>query len=285
MKQLIRIASLVLVLILLVGCSDPSNPEVDKSLPTVETTVQLALTEPIATTATTIIPTDSVPTETTAPTETTVPADTTTPTETTVPADTTAPTETTEPTAAPIPAVSAGFGAVYSDICRLLDTGSWDLEYIYAHAGMMEVTGYQSTKEERYSSITYALEDMDNDGNPEMIVLDAMGNTRILAIFTLQAGQPVMTHEGWARSRLYKLSDGTLYHEGSGGAAYSIFEAYGQCWFTYPKGEDQMEVGFYYAADGVYDPSTAQEITADEYNAKQVELAQKITAFSVYYFN
>ena len=261
MKQLIRIASLVLVLILLIGCSNPSNPEVDKSLSTVETTVQLALTDPITTTATATIPTVSVP------------------------EDTTAPTETTEPTAAPIPAVSAGFDAVYSDICRLLDTGSWDLEYIYANVGMMEVTGYQSTKEERYSSITYALEDMDNDGNPEMIVLDAMGNTRILAIFALQDGQPIMTHEGWARSRLHKLSDGALYREGSNGAAYSIFEAYGQCWFTYPKDEDQMEVGFYYAADGVYDPSTAQEITADEYNAKQVELAQKITAFSVYHFN
>ena len=264
MKQLIRIGSLLLVLLLLVGCSNPSNPEADKSLPAVETTIQLDLTDPITTTATTTILTDSVPTETTAPAETTV---------------------TTEPTTAPIPAVSAGFDAVYSDICRLLDSGSWDLEYVYATVGMMEVASYQSTKEERYSSITYALEDIDNDGNPEMIVLDAMGNTRILAIFTLQNGQPVMTHEGWARSRLYKLSDNTLYHEGSGGAAYSIFEAYGQCWFTYPKGEDQMEVGFYYAADGVYNPSTTQEITADEYNAKQIELAQKITAFSVYHFN
>ena len=261
MKRLIRIGSLVLVLILLAGCSNPSIPETDKSLLTVENTIQLELTDPITATTTTTIPSDSAPTETTAPTVT------------------------TEPTAAPIPAVSAGFGAVYSDICRLLDTGSWDLEYIFANVGMMEAVGSQRTKEERYNSITYALEDMDNDGNPEMIVLDAMGNTRILAIFAIQDGQPVMPHEGWARSRLYKLCDGTLYREGSGGAAYSIFEAYGQCWFTYPKDEDQMDVGFYYAADGVYDPSTAQEITADEYNAKQAELAHEITAFSVYHFN
>ena len=154
----------------------------------------------------------------------------------------------------------------------------------YANMGMMEVVNSLSTKEERYGSITYALEDIDKDGSLEMIVLDAMGNTRILAIYALQDGQPVMTHEGMSRSRLYKLSDGALYYEGSGGAAYAIFEAYGQRWFTYPKGEDQMEIGFYHAADGSYDPSTAQEITADEYNAKQAELAQQITAFTVYPF-
>ena len=183
-----------------------------------------------------------------------------------------------------IPAASAGFGAVYIDICCLLDTGSWDLEYTYANTGMMELVGVESNKEARYSSITYALEDMDGDGAPEMIVLDAQGNTRILAIFAIQDGEPVMTHEGWNRSRLYRLSDGSLYRESSGGAAYSVFEAYGQRWFTYPKGEDQTEIGYYYAADGSYDPATSQEITADEYNAKQAELAQEITEFTGYPF-
>jgi len=181
-------------------------------------------------------------------------------------------------------AAAAGFGDVYADILRLLESGSWDLEYTYANIGMMEVVSTQSTKEDRYGSITYALEDMDNDGTLEMIVLDAMGNTRILAIYAVQNGQIAMTHEGWARSRLYRLSDGALYSEGSGGAAYAIFEAYGQRWFTYPKGEDQTQIGFYHAFDGSYDPMTAQEISADAYNTRQAELAQKITAFSVYPF-
>jgi hypothetical protein len=201
------------------------------------------------------------------------------------PIETTVPTDTTETPATPTPAASAGFGAVYADICRLLNTGVWDLEYTYATIGMMEVVESQNTKAGRYSSITYALEDINNDGSREMIVLDAMGNTRILAIFAIQNSQPVMTHEGGYRARIYKLVDGTLYFEGSNGAAYSIFEAYGQCWFTYPKGEDQLETGYYYAADGSYDPTKAQEITSDEYNAKQVEFAQKITAFSVYNFS
>lgn len=253
------------------------------------TTTQTADTAPTAghpePTTESTVPTTEITSPTTT-NETTVPE--TTANEIVVPLvtdGTQPPEETTEPSASLIPAVSAGFGDVYLDICRLLDTGSWDLEYTYANTGMMEAVNPKSTKEERYCSIAYALEDIDNDGSTEMIVLDTMGNTRILAIYALQNGQAVMTHEGWARSRLYRLSDGALYREGSSGAAYSIFEAYGQCWFTYPKDEDQMEVGFYYAADGSYDPSTAQEITADEYDAKQVELAQKITAFAVYDFN
>lgn len=249
MKRTVLISVLIFALLLLTGCGDTSDLKENLPKPSAETTLA----------------TEAVPTETTAPT-----------TAATVPA---------EPPAAQNPAAAAGFEAVYADICQLLDTGSWDLEYTYANIGMMEVVNYYSTKEDRYTSISYALEDIDSDGTPEMIVLDAMGNTRILGIFALQNGQSVMTHEGWARSRLYRLSDGALYSEGSSGAAYSIFEAYGRCWFTYPKNEEQTEVGFYYAADGVYDPVGAQEITADEYNAKQVELAQMITPFSAYNFS
>ena len=278
MKQLIRIVPLILALLTLIGCSHPAEPDKDNAIPTtIETTIATDPTDAVVTETAAQAPADSVPEETTVPKETTVPAETVVPLETTVPIA-------TEPSVAEIPALSAGFDAVYADICLLLDTGSWDLEYTYANMGMMEVVNPLSTKEDRYNSITYALEDIDNDGSLEMIVLDAMGNTRILAIYALQNGQPVMTHEGWARARLYKLSDGALYHEGSSGAAYSIFEAYGQIWFTYPKDEYQTEVGFYYAADGSYDPNTAQEITADEYNAKQVELAQQITSFTVYPF-
>lgn len=184
------------------------------------------------------------------------------------------------PPSTAISPAEAGFDAVYADICRLLDSGSTEQAYTYVSTGMLEVVAPKATKEERCSSISYALEDLEQDGSPELIVLDAEDNARILAIFALENGQPVLTQDGWYRSRLYRLDDGTLYREGSGGAAYSVFDAYGQRWFTYPKGEDQQELGYYYAFDGSYDPTTAQEITADEYQEKQAELAGKITAFS-----
>lgn len=276
MKRLTRLLVLFFVLSLLIGCSNSSD--LKDTLPSIsfeETSV------PVETVPTgTIAPTETSPTETTTPVET-VPVETTAPVET-APVETTAP---TIPPATQSPAASAGFDAVYTDICRLLDSGSWELEYTYVSIGIGEVVIPLHTIEERYSSITYALEDMDNDGSLEMIVLDAMGNTRILAIYAFQNGQLVMTHEGWARARLYRLSDGTLYREGSNGAAYSIFEAYGHSWFTYPKGEEEIEAGYYYAADGSYDPNSAQEITCEEYYAKQAELTQMITTFSVYNFS
>lgn len=274
MKQRILILLLVFSILLLTGCNNLSTPK-ETMLPSeADTTLPSTAETTLPSTAETTDPTDA--TDSTPPT-TDDPA-----TATTEP--TTAPVS-TEPSVTDHPAAAAGFDAVYSDICRLLDTGSWDLEYTYANVGMMEVVNNLSTKEERYERITYALEDINNDGILEMIVLDAMGNTRILAIFTLQNNQPVMTHEGTYRARLYRLSDGALYSEGSGGAAYSIFEAYGQRWFTYPKDEEYQQIGFYYAADGSYDPTQAQEITADEYNAKQAELAQMIAPFRVYSFN
>lgn len=319
MKQLTRLLVLFFVLSLLIGCSNSSDPKgtlpsgslettlytgsVDPTTPTgndstISSTIPTSIppAESTVPTAAATVPTETVPVETTipvetAPTETTVPTETspteTVPTETTTPVET-APVETTAPTVPPAtqsPAASAGFDAVYTDICHLLDSGSGEFEYTYVSYGIWEVVMYLHTIEERYNGITYALEDMDNDGSLEMIVLDAMGNTRILAIYAIQNGQLVMTHEGWARSRLYRLSDGTLYCEGSNGAAYSIFEAYGHRWFTYPKGEEEIEAGYYYAADGSYDPNSAQEITAEEYYAKQAELTQMITTFSVYNFS
>lgn len=246
MKQFLRISVLVFALLLLTGCAAAADPTPETTIPTTEATL---------------------------PTEPTTPA--------TMPAET-APPETTAPAA--LTPAAAGFDAVYADICRLLDTGDWELGYAYATVGMVEVMESHSTREERYNSITYALEDLDGDGSVEMIVLDAMGNTRIIAFYAIRDGQPVLIREGGYRARHYKLDDGTLYSEGSNGAAYSVFEAYGQCWFTWPKGDDQMEIGFYHAEDGSYDPAAAREITADEYEAKQIELAQKITAFSAQNF-
>lgn len=192
--------------------------------------------------------------------------------------------EVLDPPAAALSPAEAGFEAVCADINRLLDSGSTEEEYAYVSVGMLEVVAPKATRDERRSSITYALEDLEQDGSLELIVLDAEDNARILAIFALENGRIVMTHDGWYRSRLYRLEDGSLYREGSGGAAYSIFETAGQRWFTYPKGEDQQELGYYYAMDGSYDPATAQEITADEYSQKQAELTGKITAFSAHPF-
>lgn len=266
MKRFVRISALVLALLLLTGCSMTDFEKDLNHLLGKDPIVPPGLVDPS-------VPADNVPTDN---------APTVEPTEA-APEEVTEPVA-TQPTVPVDPAIAAGFGVVYADICLMLDNTSRDQEYRYATIGMVEVAIYEDTKEGRYSCITYALEDIDNDGSLEMIVLDAMGNTRILAIYALQNGEPVMTHEGWYRSRLYRLSNGELYKEGSNGAAYSIFGVGKQLWFTYPKGDDQMEIGYYYAADGSYDPAKAQEITPNEYAAKQEELSKMIAPFSAYSF-
>ena len=267
MKQIIRIFAFILVLLLLTGCETRSesnrryHAKIKRSGSTQTDTVDL--------------PTNDE-SESTTPTDAPVTIPTTVPT-------TTRPTTPEQPAVPNSPATSAGFGAVYAEICELLDSGSVDGDYTYISAGISEMAQNTASASARYSSITYALEDLDGDGKQEMIVLNSMGNTQILAIYAIQGGKPVMTREGWSRSRLYRLSDGQLYYEGSNGAAYAIFEVGTQRWFTYPTA-DMTDIGYYYAADGSYDPATAHQITEEEYNAKQTELSQKITAFSVYNF-
>lgn len=267
MKQIIRIFAFILVLLLLTGCEtrSESNRRYHAKIKRSDS----------AQTDTVDLPTNDE-SESTTPTDAPVTIPTTVPT-------TTRPTTPEQPAVPNSPATSAGFGAVYAEICELLDSGNTDRDYTYISAGISEMAINTPSVSARYNSITYALEDLDGDGKQEMIVLNSMGNTQILAIYALQGGHPVMTHEGWSRSRLYRLSDGRLYNESSSGAAYSLFKVGSQCWFTYPNA-DMTDIDYYYAADGSYDPTTAHQITEEEYNAKQIEFSQMITPFSVYNF-
>lgn len=269
MKKITRIGALLMVLLLLVGCSNQSDA--DKDMDTDDKEVAPETTEAAPTAETD--PTVSATVPTTGATDPTV---TTAPT-------TTTPTTPEKPAVPDSPATSAGFGAVYAEICSLLDSGNTEQDFTYVSGGISEMVQNTTSASARYSSITYALEDLDGDGKQEMIVLNSMGNTQILAIYAIQGGKPVMTREGWSRSRLYRLSDGQLYYEGSNGAAYAFFEVGTQRWFTYPTA-DMTDIGYYYAADGSYDPATAQQITEEEYYAKQIEFSQMISPFSVYNF-
>lgn len=266
MKIFARISALFLALLMLAGCSKPNeskqNEEADTNESTPETTA-VAPTTDVAPSTSATAPTSSVPTTTTTAT--------------------TAPTTPEKPAVPESPATSAGFGAVYAEICSYLDNINSDQNYTYVSTGIMEAAS-DSNVSTRYSSITYALEDIDGNGQKEMIVLNSMGNTQILAIYTLQGGQPTLTREGSSRSRLYRLRDGQLYWEGSNGAASAFFDVGGQRWFTYPNA-DYTDLCYYYAADGSYDPATAQQITEEEYTAKQMEFSQTISPFSVYNFS
>ena len=80
---------------------------------------------------------------------------------------------------------------------------------------------------EYYHGVGYALEDLDGNGIPELMVAgidpEYDPGPVLFELYTLENGEPVQLLISWARSRNYLLPDGRIYNEGSGGAASSGF--------------------------------------------------------------
>ena len=69
----------------------------------------------------------------------------------------------------------------------------------------------------------YALQDLDGDGAPELLI----GNGReIFDLYALQDGAPKKLLTGWERNAYVLCEDGTIYNTASGGAAYTVFADY-----------------------------------------------------------
>ena len=125
--------------------------------------------------------------------------------------------------------------------------------------------------DEALSHIGYVFYDVDGNGIEELIIADMLDgdggpwDNRILLMYSLADDKPVLLIGGWARSQYYLLNDGTIYHEGSSGAAYTVFA-------TFRIAEDgiSLEVIDYYSS-GYYGDSewgwfhsTTGETTEDE---------------------
>ena len=84
-----------------------------------------------------------------------------------------------------------------------------------------------------YEHIGYALKDLDKNGIPELLISGL--NTKqeyasiydapiLFDVYTLVNNTPVNLCTSWARIRFYLMTDNRIYHESSGGAAYTYFE-------------------------------------------------------------
>lgn len=101
---------------------------------------------------------------------------------------------------------------------------------IFTSVGIWEA-GIGRSTDESLASIGYTFYDVDGNGIEELIIMDTnkesdRGDNRILTMYSLLDGKPVLVIDGWARNRYYLLNDGTFYNEGSGGAAYTTFATY-----------------------------------------------------------
>ena len=83
--------------------------------------------------------------------------------------------------------------------------------------------------DEALAGIGYCFYDVDGNGIEELIIADTGPegwNNRILLMYSLADGKPVLVIDGWARNRYYLLNDGTFYNEGSSSASCTTFATY-----------------------------------------------------------
>lgn len=138
---------------------------------------------------------------------------------------------------------------------------------LFSYTGIYEA-GIGRDTNEALSAIGYTLYDVDGNGIEELIIADTgegVWDNRIMLMYTLHDGKPVLLIDGWARNSYYLLKDNTIFNEGSGGAAYTIFA-------TYRMAEDGIAldlIDYYYS--GYYGDSewgwfhnTTGEMTEDE---------------------
>lgn len=138
---------------------------------------------------------------------------------------------------------------------------------LFSYTGICEA-GIGRDTNEALSAIGYTLYDVDGNGIEELIIADTgegVWDNRIMLMYTLHDGKPVLLIDGWARNSYYLLNDNTIFNEGSGGAAYTVFA-------TYRMAEDGIDldlIDYYYS--GYYGDSewgwfhnTTGEMTEDE---------------------
>lgn len=116
---------------------------------------------------------------------------------------------------------------VYEAIVADYTTRVVESDDAFTYVGVAE-TRIGQDADEALASVGYTLYDVDGNGVEELIIVDtgeegSPWNNRILIMASLLDDKPVEVIGGWARYRFYLLNDNTIYHEGSGGAAYIRF--------------------------------------------------------------
>lgn len=101
---------------------------------------------------------------------------------------------------------------------------------LFSYYGLGEAHVLRDTKEV-LSAVGYTFYDVDGNGIEELIIADTytageIWYYNILLMYTLYDDMPVLLIDGWSRNGYNILDDGTIYHEGSSGAAYTSFGIY-----------------------------------------------------------
>ena len=101
---------------------------------------------------------------------------------------------------------------------------------LFSYYGLDEAHVLRDTNEV-LSAVGYTFYDVDGNGIEELIIADTykageVWYYNILLMYTLYDDMPVLLIDGWSRNGYNILDDGTIYNEGSSGAAYTSFGIY-----------------------------------------------------------
>ena len=178
--------------------------------------------------------------------------------------------------------IPKAYDVILKDIYDALQSEEplYDVENEYFSLGIMEEVMSISSAEDRLKAIAYCIMDINKDGVEELLIVvpnhAKSGCVIILDMYTIIEEMPVKVTEGWSRNRVYLLEDGVIYIVSSGGACYTNLELLSlepgtdrlttkELYFTYPKGDNMTECGYYYSENGVYDVASAVEISGAEF--------------------
>ena len=165
-------------------------------------------------------------------------------------------------------ALLAAYEAILERSVEVLASGG-DIEIKDGETGLLEAC-YGGT------GVGYAIEDLNADGVPELILGPADGSS-IYALYTGSGSEPVLLLEGWARNYWQYLGGGRFYVSGSGGVTYNMVGTFvlprdGQelaCedfYFTYELDESFEEFGVFHNTEGLWDTSVSEltDMTYDD---------------------
>jgi len=195
---------------------------------------------------------------------------------------------------------------VLDDFFRLA-SGEYDENNIpEGGTALLEGNGWNENNAMLWDS-GYMIRDLSGDGVPELLIgsaageeYDVVAGTMIYALFTAVDCQAKLTLEGAFRNAYCILEDGSIFNQGSGGAAYHIFGLYDltvdgtaltcrDYWFTHEKDGNFEDIRRWYNTVGEMDPAVSEELsmTLDEFFAKEEELAKQrkvldLTTFAEY---
>ena len=160
-------------------------------------------------------------------------------------------------------ALLAAYEAILERSVEVLASGG-DIETGDGEMGLLEAA-YQDA-----DSVGYAIEDLNADGVPELILGPADGSS-IYALYTGSGSEPVLLLEGWARNYWQYLGGGRFYVFGAGGVSYNMVGTFvlprdgrelvcEDFYFTYELDESFEEFGVFHNTEGLWDTSVSEQL-------------------------